>query len=97
LEEAAGEFELASRRDPTFAVSYLNLANVRIASNDNEGAKDALTLALDKEPDYYKAVYNLALVHAKAGRMINAKAMFKQAGPGRYCSPRIMLHPRFLT
>ena len=77
LEKAAGEFELAIRRDPTLAVAYQNLGNVRMRQDDLEGAKEALTTALDKEPEYYKAMYNLALVSVKMGRILDAKHWFK--------------------
>jgi tetratricopeptide (TPR) repeat protein len=79
LEKAAGEFELATRRDPTFAVAYQNLGVVRMKNNDLEGAKEVLLTALDKEPEYYKAMYNLALVNAKMGKMIDAKSLLKQS------------------
>lgn len=79
LEKAAGEFELATRRDPTFAVAYHNLGCVRFMNNDLEGAKEVFLTALDKEPDYYKPMYNLALVNVKMGKMIDAKMLLKQS------------------
>ena len=77
LEKAAGEFELAIRRDPTLAVAHQNLGNVRMRQDDLESAKEAFTTALDKEPEYYKAMYNLALVSVKMGRILDAKHWFK--------------------
>ena len=75
--KAAGEFELAIRRDPTLAVAYSNLGIARMQVDDLEGAKEALTTALDKEPEYYKAMYNLALVSMKMGRVADAKHWFR--------------------
>ena len=44
----------------------------RALAFDLELAKVSLKVALDKEPNYHKALYNIALVHARMGKRSEA-------------------------
>ena len=80
IEKGIAVYSMAIRRDPVSAVGHFNVGNARIIiSGDYANARSSYLAALDREPHYFKALYNISLVLDKIGNVGEAKEWMKRA------------------
>jgi DNA-binding transcriptional MerR regulator len=72
-------YERAIRLDPTLAIAYTNLGNIRFRRGDEKGAVDLYRRAIDVDTRQPEAHYNLGYVMLERGDARGATAYFEQA------------------
>jgi len=65
--------------DKKDAETYLILSNLKIENNEKETAIEYLTRATEKDPEFYKAYYNLGCIYMEMRTYILAKENFELA------------------
>ena len=76
--EAAQHFTKAVELWPEFADAWYNLALLKEAAADREGARVCLERAIAADPDYADPVYNLAKLQFELGRFAEASRMWQR-------------------
>ena len=79
IEKGIAVYSMAIRRDPVSAVGHFNVGNAHFISGDYANARSSYLAALDREPHYFKALYNISLVLDKIGNVGEAKEWMKRA------------------
>jgi tetratricopeptide (TPR) repeat protein len=86
LDENAATYERAEelyaraiRLDPTLAIAYTNLGNIRFRRGDEPGAEGLYRRAIEIDPDQPEAHYNLGYVMLERGEAQQATAFFERA------------------
>ncbi|MDF3059710.1 MAG: hypothetical protein K0R17_3925 [Rariglobus sp.] len=85
--EARAAFQIALENAPSLGRASFHLGDTLFGDKDFEGASDAYLLALQKEPDYFFASYNLACAAALLNQKARALANLESAmgsGYNRY-------------
>jgi DNA-binding transcriptional MerR regulator len=89
LDEDAGTYERAEelysraiRLDPTLAIAYTNLGNIRFRRGDEPGAESLYRRAIEIDPDQPEAHYNLGYVMLERGEAQKASSFFERAIEG---------------
>ena len=72
----------AIRMDPSLAIAYTNLGNIRFRRGDEPGAEVLYRRALDIDPQQPEAHYNLGYVMLERGEAQTATKYFEQAVVG---------------
>ena len=72
LERAAGKFAEAARLMPTFSAALSNLGAALAETERPDAAVDALTRALDHDPNGYPVLNNLSVLYREQGRLDEA-------------------------
>jgi len=78
-QDARQLFEQAAAKDSTFAMAHYNLALVFEARGDFDGAAREYAREIAVSPKLYQPHFNLAKLHARAGRGGDAIAEFRAA------------------
>ena len=81
-DEAEELYGRATRLDPTLAIAYTNLGNIRFRRNDEAGAEVLYRRAIDVDPRQPEAHYNLGYVMLERGDARGATAYFERALEG---------------
>jgi tetratricopeptide (TPR) repeat protein len=81
-EQAEELYSRAIRLDPTLAIAYTNLGNIRFRRGDEPGAEDLYRRAIETDPDQPEAHYNLGYVMLERGEATQATAFFERALAG---------------
>jgi len=76
---ASEQFEVATRRDPMFAVSFFNLGNLRAEEGIADEALEFYEKAFERDSLYYKVSFNTGTLLLNIGRFTEAKRAFKSA------------------
>ena len=76
---ALEQFEVATRRDPMFAVSFYNMGNARAAMGNTEDALEHYEKAFERDPGYFKIAFNTGTLLMSLGRMVEARRAFRDA------------------
>lgn len=79
VDEAVNLYELALRADPTLALAYTNLGNIRYRQGSEEAAVDLYHRALDLDPAQPEALYNLGFCLLHRGQAAASIAFFEGA------------------
>jgi tetratricopeptide (TPR) repeat protein len=78
-EKAEALYSRAIRLDPTLAIAYTNLGNIRFRRGDEPGAEELYRRAIQVDPDQPEAHYNLGYVMLERGEATQATAFFERA------------------
>jgi DNA-binding transcriptional MerR regulator len=78
-ERAEELYSRAIRLDPTLAIAYTNLGNIRFRQGDEPGAEGLYRRAIEIDPDQPEAHYNLGYVMLERGEAQQATAFFERA------------------
>lgn len=78
-ERAEELYSRAIRLDPTLAIAYTNLGNIRFRRGDEAGAETLYRRAIEIDPDQPEAHYNLGYVMLERGEAQQATAFFERA------------------
>jgi tetratricopeptide (TPR) repeat protein len=78
-ERAEELYSRAIRLDPTLAIAYTNLGNIRFRRGDEPGAEGLYRRAIEIDPDQPEAHYNLGYVMLERGEAHQATAFFERA------------------
>jgi tetratricopeptide (TPR) repeat protein len=81
-EQAEQLYTRAIRLDPTLAIAYTNLGNIRFRRGDEPGAENLYRRAIEIDPDQPEAHYNLGYVMLERGEAAQATAFFERALAG---------------
>jgi tetratricopeptide (TPR) repeat protein len=81
-EQAEELYGRAVRLDPTLAIAYTNLGNIRFRRGDEAGAEVLYRRAIDVDPRQPEAHYNLGYVMLEHGDARGATAYFERALEG---------------
>jgi DNA-binding transcriptional MerR regulator len=81
-EKAEELYSRAVRLDPTLAIAYTNLGNIRFRRGDESGAETLYRRAIEIDPDQPEAHYNLGYVTLERGDAREAIAFFERALQG---------------
>ncbi|MBV9947446.1 MAG: tetratricopeptide repeat protein [Myxococcales bacterium] len=81
-DEAAELYERALRLDPSLAIAYTNLGNIRFRRGDEAGAEALYRRAIEIDPRQPEAHYNLGYVMLERGEARVATAHFIRALEG---------------
>ena len=76
--QAREEFEIANRLDPAWAIPWHNLALISFEEGDYRQAIDLDLKALEREPNYLRAVYQLAKSYRELGQLQLAQNYLQQ-------------------
>ena len=74
IETAVDAFRTGVEKDPTNQYYRYNYGVLLLGKNDFAGAEEQFKKALEIDPDYYNASYNLAVTYVKWGAYINKMA-----------------------
>ncbi len=86
FDEAESLYRRAIQLDPSLAIAYTNLGNIRFRRGDEEGAEALYLKALEVDPAQPEAHYNIGYVSLERGDARRAVPYFEQA---------IAVDPRF--
>lgn len=78
-DQAEELYSRAMRLDPSLAIAYTNLGNIRFRRGDEAGAVDLYRKAIEVDPRQPEAHYNLGYVMLERGDARAATAYFEQA------------------
>jgi tetratricopeptide (TPR) repeat protein len=78
-DQAEELYSRAIRLDPSLAIAYTNLGNIRFRRGDETGAVDLYRKAIEVDPRQPEAHYNLGYVMLERGDARAATAYFEQA------------------
>jgi DNA-binding transcriptional MerR regulator len=78
-DQAEELYSRAIRLDPSLAIAYTNLGNIRFRRGDEAGAVDLYRKAIEVDPRQPEAHYNLGYVMLERGDARAATAYFEQA------------------
>jgi DNA-binding transcriptional MerR regulator len=78
-DQAEELYSRAMRLDPSLAIAYTNLGNIRFRRGDEVGAVDLYRKAIEVDPRQPEAHYNLGYVMLERGDARAATAYFEQA------------------
>jgi tetratricopeptide (TPR) repeat protein len=81
-DEAEELYGRATRLDPTLAIAYTNLGNIRFRRGDETGAEALYRRAIEVDPRQPEAHYNLGYVTLERGDARAAAAFFQRALEG---------------
>jgi len=81
-DEAEELYGRATRLDPTLAIAYTNLGNIRFRRGDEAGAEILYKRAIEVDPRQPEAHYNLGYVTLERGDARSAAAYFERALEG---------------
>ncbi len=81
-DQAEELYQRATRLDPTLAIAYTNLGNIRFRRGDEEGALLLYRRAIEVDPRQPEAHYNLGYVMLERGDARGATAYFERAVEG---------------
>jgi tetratricopeptide (TPR) repeat protein len=81
-DEAEELYGRATRLDPTLAIAYTNLGNIRFRRGDEAGAEALYKRAIEVDPRQPEAHYNLGYVTLERGDPRSAAAYFERALEG---------------
>ncbi len=81
-DQAEELYERAVRLDPTLAIAYTNLGNIRFRRDDEAGAEAMYRRAIEVDPHQPEAHYNLGYVMLERGHARQAAAHFERALEG---------------
>jgi tetratricopeptide (TPR) repeat protein len=81
-DEAEELYSRAIRLDPTLAIAYTNLGNIRFRRGDERGAEALYRRAIEVDPRQPEAHYNLGYVMLERGEARAAAAYFERALEG---------------
>ena len=81
-DEAEELYGRATRLDPTLAIAYTNLGNIRFRRGDEVGAEALYKRAIEVDPRQPEAHYNLGYVTLERGDPKTAAAYFERAIEG---------------
>jgi tetratricopeptide (TPR) repeat protein len=81
-ERAEELYSRAIRLDPTLAIAYTNLGNIRFRRGDEPGAEELYRRAIQIDPDQPEAHYNLGYVMLERGEGRLATEFFERALQG---------------
>jgi tetratricopeptide (TPR) repeat protein len=81
-DQAEELYERATRLDPTLAIAYTNLGNIRFRRGDEAGAITLYRRAIEVDPRQSEAHYNLGYVMLERGDARGATAYFERALEG---------------
>jgi tetratricopeptide (TPR) repeat protein len=81
-EQAEELYARAVRLDPTLAIAYTNLGNIRFRRGDEAGAEVLYRRAIDVDPRQPEAHYNLGYVMLERGDARGSTAYFERAVEG---------------
>jgi tetratricopeptide (TPR) repeat protein len=79
FEEAEALYKRAIYLDPSLAIAYTNLGNIRFRSGDEQAAEELYTRALEIDPRQPEAHYNIGYVMLERGEAKDAVAYFEKA------------------
>jgi len=82
FDQAEELYGRAIRMDPSLAIAYTNLGNIRFRRGDEPGAEVLYRRALDIDPQQPEAHYNLGYVMLERGEAQAATKFFEQAVAG---------------
>jgi tetratricopeptide (TPR) repeat protein len=78
-DQAEELYEQAIRLDPSLAIAYTNLGNIRFRRGDESGAESLYRRAIEVDPKQPEAHYNLGYVMLERGDARDAAAHFERA------------------
>jgi DNA-binding transcriptional MerR regulator len=81
-DQAEELYERAIRLDPTLAIAYTNLGNIRFRRGDEDGAEALYRRAIEVDPRQPEAHYNLGYVTLERGNARDATRYFERALAG---------------
>jgi tetratricopeptide (TPR) repeat protein len=81
-DQAEELYERATRLDPTLAIAYTNLGNIRFRRGDEAAAATLYRRAIEVDPHQPEAHYNLGYVMLERGDARGATAYFERALEG---------------
>ena len=81
-DEAEALYRKAIRLDPSLAIAYTNLGNIRFRRGDEAGAEALYRNAIEVDPQQPEAHYNLGYVMLERGDARTAAAYFERALEG---------------
>jgi DNA-binding transcriptional MerR regulator len=81
-DQAEELYQRAVRLDPSLAIAYTNLGNIRFRRGDEVGAEALYRRAIDVDPQQPEAHYNLGYVMLERGDARDAAAYFERAIEG---------------
>lgn len=81
-DEAEDLYKRAVRLDPSLAIAYTNLGNIRFRRGDEEGAETLYRRAIGIDPTQPEAHYNLGYVMLERGEAREATSYFERALQG---------------
>jgi tetratricopeptide (TPR) repeat protein len=81
-DQAEELYQSAVRLDPSLAIAYTNLGNIRFRRGDESGAEALYRRALEVDPQQPEAHYNLGYVMLERGDARQAAAFFERAIEG---------------
>jgi tetratricopeptide (TPR) repeat protein len=79
FDEAEALYKRAIALDPSLAIAYTNLGNIRFRRGDDQGAEALYGRALEVDPKQPEAHYNLGYVLLERGESRRAVAFFEKA------------------
>ena len=82
FDQAEELYQRALRLDPSLAIAYTNLGNIRFRRDDEAGAEALYRRAIEVDPQQPEAHYNLGYVMLERGETRDATAYFEQALKG---------------
>ncbi len=82
FDQAEELYARATRLDPSLAIAYTNLGNIRFRRGDEAGAETLYRRALEVDPHQPEAHYNLGYVMLEHGDARGATAYFERALQG---------------
>jgi tetratricopeptide (TPR) repeat protein len=82
FDQAEDLYGRAIRLDPTLAIAYTNLGNIRFRRGDEPGAEGLYRRAIEVDPHQPEAHYNLGYVMLERGDARGATAYFERALEG---------------